>query len=105
MERIFNVKLNKSLKKHFDLQKAAEDVVEINLSDESDVIYHLIMNDAYDPDKHFAYLSPLMTRKIASIISEEPFYDISLKTTPEGHKLRGKKSDIKKLLSRLKERI
>ncbi len=105
MDELFSVKLNDSLKKHLELQKKVEEDVEINLSDEAELVYHLISNEAYDPEKHYAYLSPFLTRQIAEIIAEEPFFDISLKTTPEGHKLRGKASDIKKLFSKLKERM
>ena len=105
MHELFDIRMTSANKKHLDINKTLEPEIEINLSRESDIIYHLIMNDVYEPEKHYLYLSPLMTRRIAEIISEEPFFSISLKTTPEGHKLRGKESDIKKLFSKLKERI
>ena len=105
MRELFHVKLNDSLRKHINLHKEAEPEVEINLSDEAELLLALIEAGVYEPEKHYLYLSPYFTRKIAETIANNNFYSISLITDSEGHKLRGKASDVRKLLELLKGEV
>ena len=105
MKELFHVKLNDSLRKHIKLHREAEPEVEINLSDEAELLLALIEAGVYDPEKHYLYLSPYFTRKVAEAIANNDFYSISLITDGEGHKLRGKVSDVKKLMELLKGEV
>ena len=82
------------------LSHSAEEEVEINFSDEFDVIMNSILLGIHDDEIEHHLIHPEFRSKVIEAIIEEPNVEIEFVTERDGHKLRGKKRHVKAVLKR-----
>ncbi len=105
MKEIFRPVLDETNIYNYALHEMMDEDVEVNLSDELDVVLKSITLGVHDESKEHLMIHPDFRSKIIEAMIENPLVEAELVTEADGHKLRGKKRHIKTILRHAIEKM